>query len=100
VDPSKVAEYERLNKPVLVSGLMDFWSGFRDGTLKFSSLVARFPQIPFRFSDTHGGMMDLETYHAYCGHPLLGLMDDSPLAVYDSEFGDDDLTSCLLSEYR
>lgn len=96
----KVRLHERENRPVLIRGLMESWSGYKTGSLTFRGLRNRFPQVPFRFSDTHGGMLDLETYGAYCLHPLQGMVDDSPLAVYDSEFGDDDMTSPLLQEYE
>ena len=42
--------------------------------------------------------MSLETYAKYIVNPE-GLTDDSPLAIYDSEFGDDPPTNVLLDEY-
>ena len=97
---AQVSFYESENRPVLIRGMMESWRGYKTGSLTFRGLRSRFPQVPFRFSDTHGGMLDLETYGAYCSHPLQGMADDSPLAVYDSEFGDDDMTSPLLQEYE
>lgn len=52
----------------------------------------------FRFSDQHGEMLSLNTYAKYIINPE-GLSDDSPLGIYDSEFGDDDVTRVLLHEY-
>lgn len=42
--------------------------------------------------------MSLETYSKYITSPE-GLSDDSPLGIYDSQFGDDEPTSVLLEEY-
>ena len=42
--------------------------------------------------------MSLATYAKYVAGPE-GLTDDSPLAVYDAAFGDDDATCCLTQEY-
>lgn len=65
----------------------------------FENLLKRFGSIAWRFSDTHGEMMSLETYAKYIVNPE-GLTDDSPLAIYDSEFGDDPPTNVLLDEYE
>ena len=65
---------------------------------RFANLVSRFGDISFRFSDQHGEMMSMSTYTKYIINPE-GLSDDSPLGVYDSEFGDDLPTSVLLTEY-
>lgn len=67
-------------------------------SLSFENLMKRFGGISWRFSDTHGEMMSLETYAKYIVNPE-GLTDDSPLAIYDSEFGDDVPTNVLLEEY-
>ena len=64
----------------------------------FENLLKRFGGISWRFSDTHGEMTTLETYAKYIVN-LEGLTDDSPLAIYDSEFGDDAPTNVLLDEY-
>mmetsp|Transcript_1397 Transcript_1397/g.3314 ORF Transcript_1397/g.3314 Transcript_1397/m.3314 type:complete len:499 (-) Transcript_1397:316-1812(-) len=68
------------------------------GGWTFANLLERFGNITFRFSDTHGEMMSLETYSKYITSPE-GLSDDSPLGIYDSQFGDDEPTSVLLEEY-
>ena len=52
----------------------------------------------FRFSDQHGEMLSLDTYAKYITNPE-GLSDDSPLGIYDSEFGEDEVTKVLLDEY-
>ena len=64
----------------------------------FENLLKRFGDISWRFSDTHGEMMSLVTYAKYMVNPE-GLTDDSPLAVYDSEFGEDAPTNALVEEY-
>ncbi|KAL7541363.1 hypothetical protein ACHAXR_010840 [Thalassiosira sp. AJA248-18] len=77
----------------------DRFSGRGNGGWTFANLLSRFGNISFRFSDTHGEMMSLHTYAKYITNPE-GLSDDSPLGIYDSEFGDDDSpTSVLLDEY-
>ena len=68
-------------------------------TRRFDNLVARFGNISWRFSDTHGEMMSLRTYAKYI-NGLEGATDDSPLAIYDAEFGDDKLTADLLNDYN
>jgi histone arginine demethylase JMJD6 len=60
--------------------------------------LKRFGDISWRFSDTHGEMLSLATYAKYMVNPE-GLTDDSPLAVYDSEFGEDTPTNALVEEY-
>jgi hypothetical protein len=55
--------------------------------LRFQNLLNRFGTIYFRFSDTHGEMMTLHTYAKYIRSIDGGLYDDSPMAIYDSEFG-------------
>lgn len=70
------------------------------GGWTFSNLLSRFGHVRFRFSDTHGEMMSLETYSRYVVGPE-GMSDDSPLGIYDSEFGDGDSpTSALVDEYE
>jgi histone arginine demethylase JMJD6 len=65
---------------------------------RFANIVNRFGDVMFRFSDQHGEMMSLNTYAKYIINPE-GLSDDSPLGIYDSEFGDDDATKEVLLEY-
>lgn len=69
------------------------------GTLsyRFANLLSRFGNISFRFSDTHGEMMSLSTYAKYITNPE-GLLDDSPLGIYDSEFGEEEEGSSPISE--
>lgn len=68
------------------------------GGWTFANLVSRFGNVLWRFSDQHGEMMSLKTYAKYISTPE-GLSDDSPLGIYDSQFGDDDPTKILLHEY-
>lgn len=58
-------------------------------TARFEHLLKRYGDLNFRFSDTHGEMMTLNTYAKYIRSADGGLYDDSPLAIYDSEFGED-----------
>mmetsp|Transcript_8140 Transcript_8140/g.18317 ORF Transcript_8140/g.18317 Transcript_8140/m.18317 type:complete len:585 (+) Transcript_8140:531-2285(+) len=77
----------------------ELFSGGGIGGWTFATLLSRFGNVAFRFSDTHGEMMSLHTYAKYITSPE-GLSDDSPLGIYDAEFGDDDSpTSVLLDEY-
>ncbi|KAL7514737.1 hypothetical protein ACHAXN_012057 [Cyclotella atomus] len=69
------------------------------GGWTFANLKSRFGDVMFRFSDQHGEMLSLNTYSKYITNPE-GLSDDSPLGIYDSEFGDDDITKVLLDEYE
>lgn len=68
------------------------------GGWTFANLVSRFGNISWRYSDQHGEMMSLNTYAKYITSPE-GQSDDSPLGIYDSQFGDDDPTKVLLNEY-
>lgn len=75
------------------------FTGEGRGGWTFSNLLSRYGNISFRFSDTHGEMMSLSTYAKYITSPE-GICDDSPLGIYDSEFGDvDSPTNELLNEY-
>jgi len=121
-------EFEEKNRPVKILGATVNWSampnyseanhsekeqndGWADisdhsnlmtakgqGGWTFANLVARFGDISWRYSDQHGEMMSLNTYAKYITTPE-GQSDDSPLGIYDSQFGDDDPTRTLLNEY-
>mmetsp|Transcript_20189 Transcript_20189/g.44065 ORF Transcript_20189/g.44065 Transcript_20189/m.44065 type:complete len:353 (+) Transcript_20189:665-1723(+) len=95
-------EYERANIPAKIVGAARTWkalpSNGSDGWT-FDNLVGRFGDVAWRFSDIHGEMLTLRTYGKYIS-TAEGLTDDSPLAIYDAEFGDEDSpTSVLLDEY-
>ncbi len=93
--------FEAANVPAVIRGAMDTWGAMSEGgRWTFQSFLERFGETMFRFSDTHGAMMSFGTYVGYCHDPMLGVADDSPLAVYDSEFGDDEPTRVLLEEYE
>ncbi|KAL7464797.1 hypothetical protein ACHAXS_005131 [Conticribra weissflogii] len=81
-----------------VGGDSELLSAGGKGGWTFANLVSRFGNVSFRFSDQHGEMMPLSTYSKYITSPE-GLSDDSPLGIYDSEFGDDLPTNVLLQEY-
>jgi histone arginine demethylase JMJD6 len=59
-------------------------------------LLSSFGELHWRFSDTHSETMTLQTYAHYLN--LEGTYDDAPLAVYDSQFADDE-RSRLLDDY-
>jgi JmjC domain. len=113
-------EYEQGNIPAVILGATRGWksmpnydnsnhsftttandfTGGGEGGWTFSNLLSRFRNVNVRFSDTHGEMMSFETYAKYITN-LEGLLDDSPLGIYDSEFGDEDSpTHELLEEYE
>jgi len=79
------SKWEANNYPVIIEGCTTGWNL---NAWHFEKLVERFGHIRWRFSDTHGAVMSLETWAKYTATE--GLVDDSPLAVYDSEFGDND----------
>jgi hypothetical protein len=81
-----------------ISDQSDSMTARGKGGWTFANLVSRFGNISWRFSDQHGEMMSLNTYAKYITTPE-GLSDDSPLGIYDSQFGDDDPTKILLNEY-
>lgn len=63
----------------------------------FSTLLRRFENVAFRFSDGHGEMLTLSTYARYITNPE-GWTDDSPLGIYDSMFGDECSPTCVLTK--
>lgn len=106
-------EWERRNAPVLLEHCTqgwpampiysaendaNFWNGGGKGGWTMENLLKRFGDVSWRLSDTHGEMLSLATYGKYIVNPE-GQTDDSPLAIYDSEFGDDAPTNVLTSEY-
>jgi len=91
--------FETSNTPAIITHAMDTWPCYTTRPWTFATFLTRFPETMFRFSDTHGGMLPYFLYHAYTRSQHLGLIEDSPLAIYDSEFGDDDATKGLLDDY-
>eukprot|EP00934_Nitzschia_sp_Nitz4_P002578 Nitzschia sp. Nitz4//scaffold22_size323478//219395//220603//NITZ4_000562-RA/size323478-processed-gene-0.418-mRNA-1//1//CDS//3329543100//2568//frame0 len=88
--------FERENVPVLLEGLADEWKATE--TCRWNELVTNYGDYYWRFSDTHGACMTLETYDKYI-NSLEGLTDDAPLAVYDSQL-DGDERAALLEDYE
>lgn len=88
--------FERENVPVVLEGLTDDWNAMK--SCRWNDLVANFGDFYWRFSDTHGAGMTLETYHKYAS-TIEGIVDDAPLAVYDSQLLGDD-RACLLEDYN
>jgi histone arginine demethylase JMJD6 len=68
--------------PVNLQGCTEDW---KMKNMTFEDLVERFGDLSFRFSDTHPEEMFLEDYAKY----LENNNDDSPLGIYDSQFGED-----------
>jgi histone arginine demethylase JMJD6 len=87
--------FERENVPVVLEGLTDDWKAMT--TCRWNELVTKYGDFYWRFSDTHGAGMTLETYQKYVS-TLEGMVDDAPLAVYDSQLLGDD-RACLLEDY-
>jgi hypothetical protein len=90
------SNWEEKNVPVIVEGATDGWNL---EAWNYENILKCFGDVRWRFSDTHGAMMTLQCYDKYISSE--GLSDDSPLAVYDSEFGDDNspmhkLLSCYI----
>jgi hypothetical protein len=88
--------FERENVPVILEGCTDTWRAME--TCQFDSLVDRFGPLEWRFSDTHGETMSLHTYQKYLSS-LEGTTDDSPLAIYDSQYALDERNT-LLDDYQ
>lgn len=101
VDATEIAsrfglEYEQRNIPAKIMGATNSWNC---KAWSFDNFLDRFGDIAWRFSDIHGEMLTFRTYSKYLS-TVEGLTDDSPLAIYDAEFGDEDSpTSVLLDEY-
>lgn len=96
-------DYEQRNVPAKILGATKHWAAMPTqdtGGWTFEHFVLRFGNVAWRFSDVHGEMMTLSTYNKYIS-TVEGQTDDSPLAIYDAEFGDEDSpTSILLGEYE
>ena len=110
--------FEQHNYPVVLLDCTDNWKATH--SCQFDSLVERFGHLHWRFSDTHAETITLQTYNKYLREGAL--VDDAPLAVYDSQFaemlddGDDisdntdgnyeqkstrlDERACLLEDYE
>jgi histone arginine demethylase JMJD6 len=86
---------ERDAVPVVVEGCCDDWPAMQ--SCRFAALVERFGHVEWRFSDTHGETLTLQTYQKYC-RSMEGCTDDAPLAVYDSQFGNDE-RAVIAQEY-
>ena len=95
-------DYEERNIPVTILNAATKWNAMpnerNQNGWTFQNLLSRYGNIMWRFSDQHGEMMDLDCYSKYIASD--GALDDSPLAIYDSEFGDDESTCALLKEYE
>eukprot|EP00537_Pseudo-nitzschia_pungens_P008208 CAMPEP_0172363206 /NCGR_PEP_ID=MMETSP1060-20121228/6631_1 /TAXON_ID=37318 /ORGANISM="Pseudo-nitzschia pungens, Strain cf. cingulata" /LENGTH=456 /DNA_ID=CAMNT_0013085901 /DNA_START=8 /DNA_END=1378 /DNA_ORIENTATION=- len=88
--------FEKENVPVILEGLTKDWRAME--TCTFDRLVEAFGEFDWRFSDTHGATMRLDTYKKYVAS-LEGRCDDAPLAVYDSQLHTDERAS-LLEDYQ
>ncbi|MGK3737113.1 MAG: hypothetical protein ACI8RD_003335 [Bacillariaceae sp.] len=87
--------FERENVPVILEGFTKSWKAME--TCTFDRLVDDFGEYQWRFSDTHGATMSLNTYKKYVTS-IEGQSDDAPLAVYDSQLHTDE-RACLLDDY-
>ena len=97
-DDDNDSDYKRNEGWTDISSSSELMGAKGKGGWTLANLVSRFGNVSWRFSDQHGEMMSLNTYAKYITSPE-GQSDDSPLGVYDSQFGDDDPTKILLEEY-
>lgn len=88
--------FEKQNVPVILEGCTANWKAME--TCTWQSLLETYGDYQWRFSDTHGACMSLDTYTKYT-KSIEGLTDDAPLAVYDSQFHLDERVH-LLQEYH
>jgi len=88
--------FEKENLPVILEGCTAKWKAMETCTWK--ALLEKYGDYYWRFSDTHGACMSLETYTKYT-RSIEGLTDDAPLGVYDSQLHLDD-RSHLLKDYQ
>jgi histone arginine demethylase JMJD6 len=84
--------FVRQNVPALITNCMDDWKSPQ--SLTFRHLLEAYGDLQWRFSDNHAETMTLSAYGRYCSS-LEGQLDDSPLAVYDSQFGSDERNALL-----
>jgi len=82
-------DFEEKNVPAIITNSTRGWLCVMEGdkAWTFENLLCRFGNVNWRFSDTHGAMMCMDTYAKYI-NGIEGMLDDSPLGIYDSEFGD------------
>jgi histone arginine demethylase JMJD6 len=78
--------FVRQNVPALITNCTDNWKS--PTAFTFRHLLETYGDMQWRFSDNHAETMTLDAYGRYCSS-LEGQLDDSPLAVYDSQFGSD-----------
>ena len=89
--------FERQNIPVLIQqDLTDTWPARH--TLQWDALRQRFGQYEWRVSDTHAEGLTLDTFTKYVSSVEGGLVDDAPLALYDSQFHLDE-RAVLVKDY-
>jgi histone arginine demethylase JMJD6 len=95
VDLSYYPWFERKNIPVILEDFTKSWKTMY--TCTFDRLVDDFGEFQWRFSDTHGATMSLNTYKKYVTS-IEGQSYDAPLAVYNSQLHTDE-RSCLFKDY-
>ncbi|CAJ1956107.1 unnamed protein product [Cylindrotheca closterium] len=88
--------FEKQNVPVILEGCTETWKAME--TCTWQNLLKEYGDYQWRFSDTHGACMSLETYTKYT-KSMEGLTDDAPLAVYDSQLHLDERVQ-LLNDYE
>ena len=86
--------FETDNLPCTITNCTTSWN---KETWNTSNFFKEYDDYSFRFSDTHGELLDIVAYEKYCIN--LAKYDDSPLAIYDSEFGDHERTNSMLNDY-
>ena len=81
-------------RPVIIEGATEKWAAKEKWSLEF--FAQKFGSRCWRLSDTHGECLTLDEWYKYLGDSS----DDSPLGIYDSQFGEvGETTSGLLEDF-